>query len=63
MSLYQINIFGEVEILQEDGTVRRCQHCKKVNNREQTDFCSDKCIQESLDEVFGTLEKQKTDEK
>jgi recombinational DNA repair protein RecR len=50
--LKQYNIFGEVEHIDEDGNVRRCQYCNKINNREGLMFCSDKCGEKSIKEVF-----------
>lgn len=61
----QLNIFGEIEILNDDGSVRRCEYCRQPNLRE-SGFCSDECVEKSLDEVLGVSErelKQKTDEK
>ena len=57
----QYNIFGEIEYVDDDGNVRRCEHCGKINPREQSSFCSDECIKESLDNVFGTIKIDKND--
>ena len=52
----QLNIYGEVEYLNKDGTKNNCLMCSK-NMTVKADFCSVKCSLKWLDKNY-TIEEE-----
>lgn len=52
----QINIFGEIDYFNEDGTKNECEICKKPMKK-KADVCSTKCAEIWVDKYLTIEEK------
>ena len=51
----QLNIFGEIDNINENGEVMRCEICNKGISKGTV--CSDECAKEWIDKNFPKIDK------
>jgi len=47
----QLNIFGGIDYLDDDGNIKRCDICQSTVN--QGDVCSEKCAEEWVNKFIS----------